>query len=192
MKYDPESPHYAWRRNVVDEFQGLSNDEIVRRLAERSNGFAVLMSHVAGDFNIGSVMRSANFFGAAEFFYFGKKRFDRRAAVGVHNYTPVSFLETRGEVSALAERYTLVALENNVEGTVPLFRFGWQTPKPPCIVVGEESRGLDADILSLCSATVEIPNFGSVRSVNVSTAAAVAMADFVAKVRADNLEKRVR
>ena len=69
MTYDPESPFRLWARNVIDEFKPLENEEIRQRLEVRSNGFAVLMTHIEGDFNIGSVMRSANFHGAREFFY---------------------------------------------------------------------------------------------------------------------------
>jgi len=48
-------------------------------------------------------------------------------------------------------------------------------PENPCILVGEENSGLPESILEECHATVEIFGRGSVRSLNVSTAAAIAM-----------------
>lgn len=182
MVFNPDSPFMAWQRNVIDEFKDLPTSDIAARLSERSNGFSVLMTHVAGDFNIGSVLRSANFFGAKEFFYLGKKRFDRRSAVGVHNYTPVKFIEEQ-DVMRLKDVYTLVGLENNVPDTVPMHRFDWRLQKPPCIVVGEEGDGIQSNIMGLCDHLVEIPNFGSVRSINVGAAASMAMYDYVSKVR---------
>lgn len=181
MSYDPESPYCAWTRNVIDEFKELDNDEIRLRLREKSNGFAVLMSHVEGDFNIGSAIRSANFHGSAEFFYYGRRKMDRRGAVGTYKYTPVTFLEDYESMVDLKNRYTFVGFENNVPGTVSLYDFDWKMDKPPCIVVGEECGGIHEDVMSLCDVLVEIPNFGSVRSLNVGTAASIAMYDYILK-----------
>mgnify|MGYP003345991199 CR=1 FL=1 len=181
MSYNPEDRFFLWKRNVIDEFKDLPMEEIHRKLDERSNNFAVLMTHVEGDFNIGTVLRSSNFFGAREFFYWGKKRFDRRSTVGVHNYTPMNFLENIEEVSNLKQKYTLVGLENNIDGTIPLRKFDWRLNKPPCIVVGEECNGIHEAVVKMCDFLVEIPNFGSVRSLNVGSAATLAMHDYVAK-----------
>ena len=179
QKVDPESPYCQWTRNVIDEFKALSNDEIKQRLQERSNDFAVLMCHIAGDFNIGTVLRSANFHGIKDFFYHGRKKYDRRGCVGVHNYTPMKFLDELEDIKKIKEDYTLVALENNIEGTQALYEFAWDLPKPPCIVVGEECNGIPTEILQLCDRFVEIPNYGSVRSMNVGAAASIAMHDYV-------------
>lgn len=183
MPYNPEDRFCGWQRNVIDEFKDMSMDEINQQLDARSNGFAVLMTHVEKDFNIGTVLRSSNFFGAREFFYWGRKRFDRRSTVGVHNYTQMNFLDSIEQVVELKRRYVLVGLENNVPGTVSIYKFDWRFEKPPCIVVGEECGGIHADVLSICDRLVEIPNYGSVRSLNVGSAASLAMHDYVAKTR---------
>lgn len=184
MSYNPDDKFFMWKRNVIDEFKPLTENEIHARLQERTNGFAVLMTHVEGDFNIGTVMRSSNFFGAREFYYWGKKRFDRRSCVGVHNYTPLNFLDSLEDVRALKEKYSFVGMENNVPGTIPIHEFDWRLEKPPCIVVGEECNGIHEDVMNLCDRLVEIPNYGSIRSINVGAAAALAMYDFVNKKRA--------
>jgi len=181
MQHDENDPFFLWKRNVIDEFKSLSEEEIARELKLRSNNFAVLMTNVIGDFNIGTVIRSANFHGANEFFYYGRKRFDRRSCVGVHNYTPVNFLSTIEEVESLKKTYTFVALENNVKNTIPICEFDWRTEKPPLIIVGEESVGIQEEVVKLCDVTIEIPNHGSVRSINVGSAASIAMHDYVCK-----------
>jgi len=183
MVLDTSNPFLGWQRNVIDEFKGLSDDEIQVRLTSRSKGFAVLMTHVEGDFNIGTVLRSANFFGAREFFYWGKKRFDRRSSVGVHHYTSMNFLENFDEVVRLKEKYSFIGLENNIPDTRSIYDFDWKTSKPPCIIVGEECKGIHEDVIKLCERLVEIPNFGSVRSINVGSAASLAMYDYVSKSR---------
>jgi len=183
MPYDPESPFCQWTRNVIDEFKGLTNEEINQRLDQRSNEFAILMTHINGDFNIGTVLRSANFHGARDFYYLGRKKFDRRGCVGVHNYTKMQFIDDIDGVFEIKKNYTLVALENNISETVSLYDFNWNLEKPPCIVVGEECNGIPQEVLSLCDKFVEIPNFGSVRSMNVGAAASIAMHDYVSSKR---------
>lgn len=178
-----DSPYCQWTRNVIDEFKELSNEEIHRKLDERSNGFAVLMTHVTGDFNIGTVLRSANFHGARDFFYFGRRKFDRRGCVGVHNYTKMRHLEGIQNILELKDQYTLIGLENNIPETVSIHEFNWELKKPPCIVVGEECNGITDEVIKLCDFLVEIPNFGSVRSMNVGVAASIAMHDFLSKKR---------
>lgn len=177
------NPYCQWTRNVIDEFKELSDEDIQKRLDERSNEFAVLMTHVTGDFNIGTVLRSANFHGARDFFYYGRKKFDRRGCVGVHNYTRMQFLESPQNIRELKDKYTLVGLENNIPGTTSIYQFDWNLPKPPCIVVGEECNGITDDIIGECDVLVEIPNSGSVRSMNVGVAASIAMHDYVSKKR---------
>jgi tRNA G18 (ribose-2'-O)-methylase SpoU len=183
IKHDQESPYSLWARNVIDEFKNLTNDEICKRIQERSNGFAVLMTHVNGDFNIGTVLRSANSHGVKDFFYYGRKKFDRRGCVGVHNYTQMQFLRDLDEVIKIKNDYCFVALENNIDGVVSLPDFDWNLSKPPCIIVGEECNGIPKEILDLCDAFVEIPSFGSVRSMNVGSASSIAMYDYVSKKR---------
>jgi tRNA G18 (ribose-2'-O)-methylase SpoU len=48
-------------------------------------------------------------------------------------------------------------------------------------VVGEECNGIHEDVIKLCDVLVEIPNFGSVRSLNVGSAATLAMNDYIHK-----------
>ena len=186
MQHDENDPFFLWKRNVIDEFKSLSEEEIAKQLKLRSNNFAVLMTNVIGDFNIGTVIRSANFHGANEFYYYGRKRFDRRSCVGVHNYTPVNFLSTIEEVGSLAEKYTFIALENNVKDTISMYDFDWRTPKPPLIIVGEESVGIQDEVIKMCNHKIEIPNYGSVRSINVGSAASIAMHDYVYKKNRNN------
>jgi len=180
---DGNNPYCQWTRNVIDEFKELSNEEIQHRMLERSNGFAVLMTHITGDFNIGTVLRSANFHGARDFFYYGRRKFDRRGCVGVHNYTKMQHLDDVQNILQLKDRYILVGLENNIPGTISIHKFDWDLPKPPCIVIGEECNGITEDIISMCDVLVEIPNFGSVRSMNVGVASSIAMHDYVSKRR---------
>lgn len=168
-----------FHRNVIDEYKSLPDEEIGRIIAEKSLPFAVLMEHWEQDFNIGTLLRNANALGAREVFYIGEKKWDRRGAVGVQNYTKLQLLRDRSELETLSKRYTFVALEQT-GGSVSLSQFVW--PENPLIVVGSESLGVSAETLALCPYRAVIEQRGSVRSMNAATSASIAMYDFATKL----------
>ena len=170
-----------WSRNVVDRYKSWSTESIKKDLQRNSNPFAVCMEHWQGDFNISTLMRNANAFNAREVFYFGKKRFDRRGTVGSHHYIHFTHLQ-RGisELLALKERYTIIGIENNVSNTHILGKFDWLSlEKPPLMLFGEEGVGLTKETLELADYCIEIPQYGSVRSLNVGTSSGIIMYDYV-------------
>jgi tRNA G18 (ribose-2'-O)-methylase SpoU len=143
------------------------------------------MEHWQGDFNISTLIRNANAFNAEKVFYLGKKRFDRRGTVGSHHYVDLVFLD--GSVSKLVDlkkQYTFVAIDNNVPNTYKLGNFNWaELKKPPLLIFGEEGVGLTKETLKLADYTVEIPQFGSVRSLNVGTSSGIVMYALVESLR---------
>jgi tRNA (guanosine-2'-O-)-methyltransferase len=180
-----------WTRNVQDHLKPLTNEQIIQKLEEQSLPFSVMMSHINGDFNISSVIRSANGFGAKEVFYYGKKHYDRRGCVGSHSYLDVSYLKTFEDIVALKEIYTFVGLENNINRICHnVNNFSWNFNKPTLIILGEESKGLTDDILDLCDHLIYIDmSRGSVRSFNAAVAASVAMFDYVSKYEKNKGER---
>lgn len=166
-------------RNVNDRYKGWMDDLIKEDVQKNTFPFAVLMHHLQGDFNIGGVIRSANAFGAQSVYYAGKRKWDRRGAVGVHNYTNVIYIENLFDsLPDLSKDFNLVALEQCAE-SYPIQDFQW--PDRPLIIIGEEGNGLSDDLLSKCKYKIEIPQYGSVRSLNAASAASIAMHDFVSK-----------
>ena len=108
-------------RNVKDEYKNKPEEDIRAALDLKTNGFAIAMSHIEGDFNFGSVIRSANAMGANEVMYVGgKKHWDRRSAVGAHHYTRLSYYPEWTDFFdyIVTNKYTPIALENNVHHPV--------------------------------------------------------------------------
>jgi len=167
-----------WERNVRDHFKGLSEEEIKVILAQTSFPFAVCFEHWIGDFNIGSGIRNANAFGAREVFYIGDKKWDRRSAVGTYNYTNVQWLPTIDDLIKLQERYVIVGIDN-VPGSVSIHHYRW--PHNTLMVFGEEGVGLTPAMQSFCRDIVEIPMYGSVRSLNCGVASGIVMYDYTEK-----------
>jgi len=174
-----------WTRNVVDRYKNWPTESIKRDLQRTANPFAVCMEHWQGDFNISTLIRNANAFNAKKVYYLGKKKYDRRGTVGTHHYVDLVFLD--GGVSELVDlkkTYTIVAIDNNVPDTYKLDKFDWLSlKKPPLMVFGEEGVGLTPEVLKIVDYSVEIPQYGSVRSLNVGTSSGILMYSFVQSLK---------
>ena len=169
----------SWTYNVEDRFKGKSKEEIRQTLRSTSHNFAVMMEHWLGDFNIGTMIRNANAFNSEKVFYYGKKKYDRRGAVGTHHYVDLNYINNRDVLISLKSEYTFVCLDN-VEESVPMEDFVW--PENSLMIFGEEGIGLSDEILSLADHIVSITQYGSVRSMNVGTTSGIAMYDYTSKL----------
>lgn len=170
------------KRNIVDFYRGWKLEDIKLDLDRKSFPYAVLMEQWQGDFNIGTLIRNANAFAAREVFYIGKKRWDRRGAVGTHNYTSVNHLNSFDSLKELKNKYVFVGMDN-VEGSVPMESFSW--PDNTLMIFGEESTGITKEVLDMCDVVVAITQFGSVRSLNAAVASGIAMFDYSNKKRGE-------
>lgn len=183
---DPKEP----KHNVVDKYREWANDLVRDDLKKCQHPFAALGMHVQGDFSLGTILRSANIFGAQEMFYHGGKRsWDRRSAVGSHHYSVMTHLPTMEDVLKLKEKYTFVAVDN-IPGSKPIETFTYPGDKPYLFIFGEEGAGLQEDMTQHCEHILEISQYGSVRSLNVATAATVVFYDFVNKYKGKHVQER--
>jgi tRNA G18 (ribose-2'-O)-methylase SpoU len=180
MHFKFDTTGQAVEKNVIDEFKGMSTDQIKIKLKETSFPYSVLFENWIGDFNLSTGIRNANAFNASEIFYMGRKRFDKRGAVGTYNYKDVSFIENEEQLLSLKNRYTFIGIDN-VPGSVSMKDFVW--PKNTLMIFGEEGKGLSKYTQELCDQIVYIEQFGSVRSINCGTASGITMVDFVNKFR---------
>ena len=169
--------------NVLDHLKSSTVDDIKSYCKSTSIEAGVAMMHVNGDFNLSTLVRNANFFGFKEAFYVGgSKQWDRRGTVGTHHYTDLKHIKTEVEfVSSLKDNgYTLLAVENNIpkysDKTVSIFNpWVFCGVDKPMFVFGEEKIGLSDYILDNAETVITIPDFGSVRSLNVGTTSGIIM-----------------
>lgn len=169
--------------NVLDHLKNNSPEENKALYDKNACQAAVTIFHLNGDFNMSNIVRSANFFGFKEALYVGKKRWDRRGAVGVHNYINLKYFSDEYEwFDYVKDSYKVVCLENNTSfNPQKLPQFSW--PINPMIVAGEEGPGIPEEIIArYADYCVEVPAFGTVRSMNVASAASIAMYDYRAKL----------
>ena len=142
----------------------------------KRNNFSVLISNLYNDFNISTVIRNCNAFLAKEVIVYGSKQWDRRGAVGTHNYQHLKYIK---DLSELNDSYIIGV--DNLPGSVAIETFDWPKDKHIVIAFGQEQVGLPQEILDICKSLVYIRQYGSVRSLNVGCASSIAMYDYCRK-----------
>jgi len=173
-RYDPELLAAGDRRNVVDRYRYWTVEAIVADLDQRRHPFHVAIENFAHDLNIGTVVRTANAFLAAEVHVVGRRRWNRRGAMVTDRY---QHLRHHTDVDALAafaaeQALTLVAVDNG-PGSVPLETT--DLPRDCVLLFGQEGPGLSVEAHEAAALTVSIAQFGSTRSINAGVAAGIAM-----------------
>jgi tRNA G18 (ribose-2'-O)-methylase SpoU len=168
-------------RNVIDFYKYWDNDAIIADLDSKRNEFVVAVERVNGDFNFGVCVRNSNAFLARKVYRAGKRQYDKRSTVGTHHYEHVGYAESIIDLinKYRGEGYKIVAIDNVGEAQ-DIRSYRWE-PKS-FMLFGEEGRGLSQEAIELSDDIVYIPQFGSVRSLNLGTASGLAMYDYACKV----------
>lgn len=173
-RLDPDLLRDGDRRNVVDEYRYWRVEAIVADLDRRRPPLHVAIQNWEHDFNIGSIVRTANAFNVAGVHILGRRRWNRRGAMVTDRYLHVSHHESVADFVAWADAagVSLIGVDN-LPGSVPLESA--QLPERCCLVFGSEGPGLTSDVVDACGALVAITQHGSTRSMNAGAAAAIAM-----------------
>lgn len=172
--FDPELLRDGDRRNVVDRYRYWRLEAIVADLDLHRHAFHVAIENWQHDFNIGSIVRTANAFAAAEVHIVGRRRWNRRGAMVTDRYQHVRHHESVESFATwCAEAGLTVIGIDNVADSVPIETA--DLPRACVLVFGQEGPGLSAEARAACERTLSIAQFGSTRSINAGAAAAIAM-----------------
>ncbi len=180
-EYDPVLLAEGDRRNVVDRYRYWSMAAIVADLDARRHDFHVAIENWQHDFNIGTIVRTANAFLAAEVHIVGNRRWNRRGAMVTDRYQHVRHHETAANLAAYLHVHRggpvrLLGIDN-LPGSEHLETM--ILPRRVCFLFGQEGPGLSESAREACDATFSIAQFGSTRSINASAAAAIAMHSWI-------------
>lgn len=160
-------------RNLIDRFKGLQNEQIKAELAKIRTPLEIAIENVEHDFNIGSIVRTANSFNVAKVHIIGKKKYNRRGAMCTDKYLKIVHHKTLEDFLNTQTGRELVAIENNTPRALPLH--DKKFVQNATLVMGSENNGISPELLNAAADVRYIESFGSTRSVNVGAAAAIAM-----------------
>ncbi len=172
-------PHYDEQllaggdmRNVKDVYRYWKIEAILADLDKTRTPLHIAIENWQHDFNIGTIVRSANAFNVAAVHIIGKKHWNRRGAMATEKYLHVFQHQTIADFVEAVQGYALVAVDNQ-PGATNLSEV--LLPKKAVLVFGGEGPGISQEMLSRCEKMVQIEQFGSTRSVNVGVAAGIIM-----------------
>ena len=177
-RYDPELLAAGDRRNVVDRYRYWRREAIVADLDTRRHDFHVAIENWQHDLNIGTVVRNANAFLAAEVHIIGKRKWNRRGAMVTDRYQHVRHHETIEQFLVWSTQAGLAVVGiDNLPGARLLERAA--LPRKCVLLFGQEGPGLSAAARQACTEVLYIAQFGSTRSINAGVASGIAMHSWI-------------
>jgi tRNA G18 (ribose-2'-O)-methylase SpoU len=184
-RYDPELLAQGDRRNVVDRYRYWTVEAIVADLDTRRHPFHVAVENWQHDLNIGTVVRNANAFLAAEVHIVGRRRWNRRGAMVTDRYQHVRHHPDVETFLAWTERERLPLIGiDNLPGAGALERA--ELPQRCALLFGQEGPGLSEPARAACGAVYSIAQYGSTRSINAGVASGIAMHAWIRQYGAVN------
>ncbi|MBR3157224.1 RNA methyltransferase [Candidatus Saccharibacteria bacterium] len=167
-------------RNLIDEYKGLPNEQVFAALEKKRLPLEIAIENVEHDFNIGSIVRTANSFNVKKVHIIGRKKYNRRGAMCTDKYLEIIHHPNLADFIKSQTGRELVAIENNTERAQPLDSKKFQ--KDTTLIFGSEGDGISAELLAASDDVRFIESFGSTRSVNVGVAAGIAMYEFARQI----------
>jgi len=164
----------------------LLNIELGRVRPERyrelpPSGIVLVLDNIRSAHNVGSAFRTADAFKADKVWLCGISACPpsaeiHKSALGAENSVPWEHVpDTLALVRQLQEEGWTVVCAEQTEHAVPLQQFRRDGAKRYAVVFGNEVDGVRQDVVDAADLCVEIPQFGSKHSLNVSVSVGVVL-----------------
>ncbi|MBC7708208.1 RNA methyltransferase [Polaromonas sp.] len=175
---DPSLLDHKDTRNVRDAYKHWTVAAIKEDLTHTAFPLHVAIENFQHDYNIGTIVRSANAFNVAGVHIIGKRHWNRRGAMATEKYLELFHHPTVADFNIWVQEQQLQIIGiDNIPGsralsTAPL-------PAKAIYVFGQEGPGLSAELQALCREIIAIEQFGSTRSINLGVAAGIILYEWV-------------
>jgi tRNA G18 (ribose-2'-O)-methylase SpoU len=155
----------------------------------------VVLDNIRSQHNIGSIFRTSDAFRVSELYLCGitatpPNREINKSALGATEsvkwqYSP----DTISAIDALKSKgYTIIAIEQAI-GSIELEDYVPNDDAKIALVFGNEVTGVSDEVMERVDACIEIPQFGTKHSFNVSVTAAIVLYQFYTRLK-KHLESR--
>ena len=133
------------------------------------SGLVVVLDNIRSAHNVGSAFRTADAFGI-----------DRVLLCGISAVPPSAEIRKSAlGAEERAEGYTLVAVEQTVHSQKLGADFSREPGRKYALVFGNEVYGVRQDVVDACDLSLEIPQYGTKHSLNVSVSVGVVLWEMV-------------
>ncbi len=159
---------------------------------------SVILDDVRSMNNVGAVFRTSDAFRLTEVYLCGITATPphpdiHKTALGAEDSVSWQYFDTAVEaVIWLKQKGCRVYALEQAHGSTSLEQFVPQAEQAYALVLGNEVKGVKQEVVNLCDGCIEIPQFGTKHSLNVSVAAGIAIwqmaAPLLTRLKSDSHE----
>ena len=149
----------------------------------------IVLDNVRSMHNVGSAFRTADGFAIEQIILCGitatppHREIEKTALGATQSVQWIHYRETTDAVQALKEQgYKILAIEQ-AEGSVSLEQFEISKDDKYAFVFGNEVHGVDEEVMEQVDGCIEIPQFGTKHSFNVSVTIGIVLWDILKKIK---------
>lgn len=162
----------------MDELNRLSPEEFK---ASKKNNFIIILDNIRSMHNIGSVFRTSDAFAVTELILCGicaqpPHRDIEKSALGATESVDWKYFKDTTEAVSYAKSigFSIISIEQT-EKSIALNEFNFNKEEKYAFVFGNEVDGVQQEIINTSDNCIEIPQFGTKHSFNVSVTAGIVM-----------------
>lgn len=148
-----------------------------------------VLDNIRSQHNIGSIFRTSDAFRVEELFLCGitatppNREINKSALGATESVKWRYFSETTAAVSELkVSGYRIIAVEQ-AAGSIVLEDYQPAVNEKIALVFGNEVNGVSDEVMEMVDSCIEIPQFGTKHSFNVSVTAAIVLYQFLIKLK---------
>ena len=170
----------------MDELNRVSVEEFKE---QEKKSICIVLDNVRSLHNVGSAFRTSDAFNIQKIYLCGitgtppNREINKTALGATESVEWEYFEETSQLISKLkAEGWIICAVEQ-VENSVSLIDFIPESNQKYCLVFGNEVDGVDIAVIKQSDNVIEIPQYGTKHSLNVSVSLGIVVWDMIAKLK---------
>ena len=175
----------------------LKNSELGRKSASdfkkaEKTPLIIVLDNIRSLHNVGSVFRTADAFLVKKIYLCGitaqpPHRDIHKTALGATDTVEWEYVESTVDlIEKLKEAGVRTLVLEQTEQTTMLHNLEWNSEVPVALIFGNEVEGVQQDVIDVCDDVIEIPQFGTKHSFNVSVSAGIVLWELVRKIALQN------
>jgi 23S rRNA (guanosine2251-2'-O)-methyltransferase len=164
-------------RITVEEFKQSSKTPII-----------IVLDNIRSLFNIGSIFRTADAFRLESIYLCGitgtppNKEIHKSALGATESVDWKYFESTIDAVKLLKENNYSVIIVEQAEGSISLEELSFSSSEKIALIFGNEINGVDENIIPFVGRCIEIPQFGTKHSLNISVSVGIVVWELFQKM----------
>jgi len=174
------------KKLVLDELNRISKEEFKK--AEKTP-IIVVLDNIRSLHNIGAVFRTSDAFLIEKIYLCGitatpPNKEIHKTALGATETVAWEYVKDTVEViHRLKEERVVIASIEQVEGSVMLHDFVVQADTKYALILGNEVKGVQQEVIDISDLVIEIPQLGTKHSLNVSVSSGIVIWDVFQKMK---------